>query len=60
MDEFQELIILSSVEHENERLFVHEVLEEDFKAEVSREVLFFRLQHVKEVFFELLFLICAH
>ena len=57
VDQGKQPVVLAPEEKKEEGLFVHEVLEEDLKAELGRQILFLRLQHAEEIVFQELLLL---
>ena len=54
VDQLEQLVVLAAVEHKYQGLLVHQVLEEDLKAEIGRQVFLLLLQQLEEVLLELL------
>ena len=54
VDQLEQLVVLAAVEHKDQGLLVHQVLEEDLKAEIGGQVFLLLLQQLEEVLLELL------
>lgn len=60
VDQLKQLVVLTSIEHKYQCLFVHQILEKNLEAEIGRQVFFLLLEQLEEVLFELLLLIRSY